>query len=207
MDCQRARSLLSEYVDGYLGTQDSAELRAHLDRCPSCAREHAEFRRLVAILRSTPLQPLPSGFAESLHARLVSTRRAALLRRVVATVALAACLVAFLAVRPLAGPPQPLPAPPPAAYRTDQPVLGTGEEQPPVVTVAPRAPAPSPEKRTRPPRSPGRPATVTVPQQAPLHATPSQPTPAAHPPSLEDLVRAATVVIRERGILDAPGGS
>jgi len=218
VECRRVRDLLSEYIDGCLDPRLSAELRVHLDSCPLCSREHAELSRLVAVLRSTPPASLPVGFQASLHGRLVSARRRAVVSRLAAVAALAACVLAYLGVRPFAPQPQPAPVPPVAAYH-EQPV--TAVVEPPQLTTAtvrpvPATPSEKPRPKPRPSLQPAsRPAGVKQPaapapaavRQSDAPAGRAVPNKPAHPPSLDDLVRAATVVIRERRILDALGGS
>lgn len=229
MECRRVRDLLSEYIDGYLDPRLSAELRVHLDSCPLCSREHAELSRLVAVLRSTPPASLPAGFQASLHGRLVSARRRAVISRLAAAAALAACVLAYLAVRPFAPQPQPPSVPPAATYheQPSQPALippaATHHEQPgtsvkrpqpttPTVRSVPAGPSEKRRPSLQPPSRPTgvkkqsvapAPAAVRQPDAPAERAAPSRP---VHPPSLDELVRVATVVIRERGILDALGG-
>jgi anti-sigma factor RsiW len=50
MTCHEARTLLGAYVLGGLDPDEAAEVREHLDRCPDCAREHAELARLPEML-------------------------------------------------------------------------------------------------------------------------------------------------------------
>ena len=71
MNCQQARDLLSLYVDGELPAAERAELEEHLEHCEECRCELAELRALVNALGALPQEPLPAGFGERLHARLV----------------------------------------------------------------------------------------------------------------------------------------
>lgn len=71
MNCQQARDLLSLYVDGELPATERSGLEEHLERCEDCRCELEELRALVDALGSLPEEPLPTGFGERLHARLV----------------------------------------------------------------------------------------------------------------------------------------
>jgi anti-sigma factor RsiW len=48
--CDEIRPQLGAYVLGGLEPEEAAEVRAHLARCPDCAREHAELAQLPAKL-------------------------------------------------------------------------------------------------------------------------------------------------------------
>ena len=38
--CEKARKELEEYLHGELRSADAADIRAHLETCPSCSDEH-----------------------------------------------------------------------------------------------------------------------------------------------------------------------
>ena len=48
--CDEIRPQLGAYVLGGLEPEEAAEVREHLERCPDCAREHAELAVLPAKL-------------------------------------------------------------------------------------------------------------------------------------------------------------
>lgn len=73
MNCQQARDLMSLYLDGELLAAERTELEEHLRQCDDCRYELAELEALVDALGSLPEEPLPAGFRDRLHSRLVRT--------------------------------------------------------------------------------------------------------------------------------------
>jgi hypothetical protein len=61
VDCEHIRPLLSVYLDGELAPARQAEVAAHLDACPDCARALADFRALGQEIRALPEVPPPPG--------------------------------------------------------------------------------------------------------------------------------------------------
>ena len=59
---QRARELLSAYIDGELSPQEKALVEGHLRECADCRQELETLRRTVAILRDAPRPALPRSF-------------------------------------------------------------------------------------------------------------------------------------------------
>jgi len=57
--CQQLRPALSAYLDGELEPWESGALIHHLEKCPACTAELAEFRALGAGLRALPLPEVP----------------------------------------------------------------------------------------------------------------------------------------------------
>jgi anti-sigma factor RsiW len=83
MDCSKAQSHFSEYVDNGLSARDMWELERHLAGCPECSLLAQHMQDTVAILRSTELIDTSDSFMGSLHSRLdelgpVSDRRSPL---------------------------------------------------------------------------------------------------------------------------------
>jgi predicted anti-sigma-YlaC factor YlaD len=62
MDCIKAKSLLSEYLDRRLTAEEVANLEAHLQDCPGCAAELASLRQTVSLLSALPTVPIPRPF-------------------------------------------------------------------------------------------------------------------------------------------------
>lgn len=52
MNCKKALSLISEYIDGCLTPSEQLSLEAHLDRCEKCASELSKMRRMLLSLGS-----------------------------------------------------------------------------------------------------------------------------------------------------------
>jgi len=64
MDCNRARDLFSDHLDGVLDPRLKGELHEHLVTCPSCAALRAAFGEVVDALRATPELPVPMGLVD-----------------------------------------------------------------------------------------------------------------------------------------------
>ncbi|MEW6426023.1 MAG: zf-HC2 domain-containing protein [Bacillota bacterium] len=71
MGCEKARELLSPYLDGELEPSEKKFLSGHLEMCPACRSELAELQAAVQIFRRLPqLAPAPT-FRARLRERLV----------------------------------------------------------------------------------------------------------------------------------------
>jgi len=51
MDCAKASELIEALIDGRLPPREAAEVREHVDGCPSCAAEEESLRRVGSLLR------------------------------------------------------------------------------------------------------------------------------------------------------------
>jgi len=70
MDCREFRSKHVAYVDDLLAAVDMEGMRAHLGRCPSCARQDTAVRRSLMLVHNLPsIEPSPE-FMARLNARL-----------------------------------------------------------------------------------------------------------------------------------------
>lgn len=154
MICEQCRDILSELVEGELPPTVEAEARAHLGRCPECARELAELRALVAVLhglpevepptelrarlRGIPDQAVPSGGWQ--RARFIATSVAA---------AAAALLIVWTGLTHYQGPPDlDLTAAPPIAPSIAPVAEDTASAKPPEAAVEQAPEAPSRPVRT-----------------------------------------------------------
>lgn len=54
MNCQSCRERMAELADARLGEREAAQMRAHLEGCPECARELETIRTTLAALDSVP---------------------------------------------------------------------------------------------------------------------------------------------------------
>ena len=63
--CESVQSSLPDYLEGRLSAALRGPLRAHLQRCPLCSREHARERKLRALLAELRPQPAPRGFTDA----------------------------------------------------------------------------------------------------------------------------------------------
>jgi anti-sigma factor RsiW len=64
MDCNRARDLFSDHLDGALDPSLKGQLHEHLVTCPSCSALRAAFGEVVDTLRTTPELPVPLGLVD-----------------------------------------------------------------------------------------------------------------------------------------------
>lgn len=76
MNCWRIKKLLSAYVDDELSSAEKAQVTQHLDACPACRGELAQYRLLKDALGGMQ-QPLPDGFTARVmsHTRLIGRQR------------------------------------------------------------------------------------------------------------------------------------
>ncbi len=70
MECDKAKELLSAYLDGEVTEKERHLLEEHLDSCKSCRQELEELRRIVGLVASLPKEAAPEGFAQRTVARL-----------------------------------------------------------------------------------------------------------------------------------------
>jgi hypothetical protein len=76
MDCQRARELFSDHLDGSLHEILAAELERHVAACAECRALRGALTEVMEALRSTPELEAPPGLAErAARAALVRARR------------------------------------------------------------------------------------------------------------------------------------
>lgn len=68
--CDSVRSSLPDYLEGRLSAALRGPLRSHLQRCPSCRREHERELSLRALLAGLKPQPAPRGFADAVLAEV-----------------------------------------------------------------------------------------------------------------------------------------
>ncbi len=75
--CEVVRTQMDAWADGRLRPERRAQLAAHLQGCGACSAEWRALGSARRLLADLPREPLPAGFAERLHRRLVvaSTRR------------------------------------------------------------------------------------------------------------------------------------
>ncbi len=91
MECSKARELVEALIDGRLPPREAAEVREHVDRCPSCAAEEESVRRVGTLVRlwtsaraaekSAGLDALWTRVAAGIEERRGSRRLAAIARR------------------------------------------------------------------------------------------------------------------------------
>jgi anti-sigma factor RsiW len=77
MHCERARELMSPYLDEALPAPDRSVLAAHLETCPGCARLAADWRRIARTLSAVGRERTPPSLLPRLHRALAGARPAA----------------------------------------------------------------------------------------------------------------------------------
>lgn len=68
MNCSKAESLLSSYLDGELSAGDLRSLREHLHQCSGCALELEGLRRVKTLVGSMGTPAMSEAFEARLHA-------------------------------------------------------------------------------------------------------------------------------------------
>lgn len=74
MNCPEAREAFSGLYDGALSGLPLAELSRHLDGCPACRAEWADFRRAMQALQDLGGEEPPRGFAARVAERIEAPR-------------------------------------------------------------------------------------------------------------------------------------
>lgn len=72
MNCTKAQSLLSEYMDSALSARNTWEVEKHLSECHACKRLLKEMRQAVALLADAPRFEVSNEFMERLQTRLAN---------------------------------------------------------------------------------------------------------------------------------------
>jgi anti-sigma factor RsiW len=108
MNCGEARELLTEVAGGEIDGARADQVRAHAQTCDACAAELGELEATIGLMRRAGSEPLPDGFALSLHQALVAAGppertfmdrvRAAIAMRPMTFAACAAALAAIVSV-------------------------------------------------------------------------------------------------------------
>ena len=70
MQCERARELLSPYLDGELSAQERRAVAAHVEGCRACSAQVADFQRIGATLAEAGREPMPRALALRVRANL-----------------------------------------------------------------------------------------------------------------------------------------
>lgn len=70
--CEAVRAELDDLLDGRVQGERASRLSAHLEACSACAAEWQERQALAGALRAALGAPLPAGFEQRLHRRLVA---------------------------------------------------------------------------------------------------------------------------------------
>lgn len=70
MDCKKIQSLLSEYLDGYLGKDNQNLVEEHLKTCHLCRRELETLQKTVSFVHSLKKVEAPSDFLVGIRERI-----------------------------------------------------------------------------------------------------------------------------------------
>src|SRR5947209_99627 len=70
MQCERARELLSPYLDGELSAEERRAVAAHVEGCRSCSAQVDDFRRIGRTLAEAGREPAPKALALRVRANL-----------------------------------------------------------------------------------------------------------------------------------------
>ena len=70
--CEKAKREREEYLHGELCGEDAADIRAHIEHCEDCAREHTVGVTLSSALRSACTETAPETLRDQVLARLRS---------------------------------------------------------------------------------------------------------------------------------------
>lgn len=70
MRCERARELLSPYLDGELSGDERREVATHIAACRACSAHAADFRRIGRTLADSGREPAPRDLALRVRATL-----------------------------------------------------------------------------------------------------------------------------------------
>ena len=75
MDCEKAYSMIHDFLDGTMSPDEEKAFDRHLAECPACARELRAYRALNTVLDGVELESVPEGFAEPVVRFLRATGR------------------------------------------------------------------------------------------------------------------------------------
>jgi anti-sigma factor RsiW len=70
MRCSKVVKYLSPYIDGELGTSETALLEAHIAQCDRCSKEFAEIKRLHSLFSQVERFSAPPGFRAEVMERI-----------------------------------------------------------------------------------------------------------------------------------------
>src|SRR5882762_4211789 len=70
MQCERARELLSPYLDGELSAEERRAVATHVDGCRACSAQATDFQRIGRTLSGAGREPAPKALALRVRANL-----------------------------------------------------------------------------------------------------------------------------------------
>jgi hypothetical protein len=75
MNCEKARELISDYIDNELDAEQIHTLEAHLFKCIDCAKEFNELASTVLLLLEVESVPVPASFDDKLRQALLNEKQ------------------------------------------------------------------------------------------------------------------------------------
>jgi len=69
MNCENAKSQILDLLGGDLRAEDAVLVRAHIDGCEACLRDHAQLAAALRLARGMPVEAPPSRVRETVMAR------------------------------------------------------------------------------------------------------------------------------------------
>ncbi|GLI84127.1 anti-sigma factor [Rossellomorea marisflavi] len=66
---------MHDYLDGDIGSAQASELKKHLQECDDCQHHFHELKKAIAFVQSTSHISAPSGFTDSVMARLPKEKK------------------------------------------------------------------------------------------------------------------------------------
>lgn len=68
--CLKVLDLLPRFIENDFSEEESAEILAHLESCPSCQAEYESMRHLIDTLETLPAIDIPPSFKEAVMRQL-----------------------------------------------------------------------------------------------------------------------------------------
>jgi len=101
MKCKEATYLLSEYLDGQLGPEETARLEEHLARCSKCREQYEDLKNYQALISSLETKKAPDNLEQEVLGKLASSEQVSPVKKMtiplwVKTVAAAAIIIGFV---------------------------------------------------------------------------------------------------------------
>ena len=72
-DCNKAREMISDYIDGILNEEDSTSFEEHISCCEKCHEEYDMIKAVSSELAESTAK-LPDGFSRRMHTALVNAQ-------------------------------------------------------------------------------------------------------------------------------------
>ncbi|HNQ78412.1 MAG TPA: zf-HC2 domain-containing protein [Acidobacteriota bacterium] len=70
MRCKKVLELLSRFIENDFADEESAEIKAHIDKCEGCRKEYEAMKSLLDRLETIPLVCVPLSFKDAVMKHL-----------------------------------------------------------------------------------------------------------------------------------------